>query len=179
MKYLGFDITDNLSNEEDINSKRGKSYSEYNQILRKFHSVDENNKIFLFKQFCLQFYGAELWFGELGSKAALRQFEIGYHKAIKKLIGLSYHESNHYACQQAQLLLFKHLLNKLKIMFMFRLYISPCIFIEKIMTHISVSSVLFNEVNTFSSDLYEIYDLLDNDRQAVVSRVLYVQNHER
>ena len=178
IKYLGFFISYNLCNEEDIHSKRKKFYSEYNQILRKFYSVDLEIKLFLFKQFCLQFYGAELWFSDFGSKVALRQFEIGYHKAIKKLIGLSYHESNHYACQQAQLLIFKHLLNKMKIMFMFRLYFSPCIFIEKIMKHISVSSVLFNEVNTFSSDLYQIYDLLDNDRQAVVSRVLYVQNHE-
>ena len=46
------------------------------------------------------------------------------------------------------------------------------------MKHISVSSVLFNEVDRFSSEFYQIYDLLDNDRQAVVSRVLYVQNHE-
>ena len=178
IKYLGFFISYNLCNEEDINSRRKKFYSEYNQILRKFYSVDVEIKLFLFKQFCIQFYGAELWYGDSGSRAALRQFEIGYHKAIKKLIGLSYHESNHYACQQAQLLIFKHLLNKLKIMFLFRLYFSPCIFIEKIMKHISVSSVLFNEVDRFSSEFYQIYDLLDNDRQAVVSRVLYVQNHE-
>ena len=178
IKYLGFFISYNLCNEEDINSKRNKFYSEYNQILRKFYSVDVDIKLFLFKQFCLQLYGAELWFGDPGSKSALRQFEIGYHKAIKKLIGLSYHESNHYACQQAQLLIFKHLLNKLKIQFMFRLYFSPCIFIEKLMKYLSVSSVLFNEVNKFSNDLYQINDLLDNDRQAVVSRVVYVQNHE-
>ena len=133
---------------------------------------------FLFKQFCLQFYGAELWFGDHGSRTAQRQFEIGYHKAIKKLIGLSYRESNHYGCQQAELLIFKHFLNKLKIQFMFRLYFYPCIFIEKIMKHICVSSVLINEVNQFSNDLYQIDDLLDNDRQAVVSRILYVQNHE-
>ena len=76
------------------------------------------------------------------------------------------------------MLIFKHLLNKMKILFVFRLHFSPCISIEKILRHISVSSVLFNEVNTFSKDIYQIHDLFDNDRQAVVSRVLYVQNHE-
>ena len=82
IKYLGFHITYNLSNEEDITIKRNKFYSEFNQILRKFNSVDENIKIFLFKQYCLQLYGAELWFGGVKSKTALKQFAIGYHKAI-------------------------------------------------------------------------------------------------
>ena len=178
IKYLGFYITCNLSNEEDITIKRNKFYSEFNQILRKFHSVDQNIKLFLFKQYCLQFYGAELWFGEVKSRTALKQFAIGYHKAIKKLIGVSYHESNHYACQQAQLLIFEHYLNSLKIQFMFRLYSSPCLFIEKIMKYLLVSSVFFGEVVELSFDKYQIENLLENDRQAVVSRISFVQNHE-
>ena len=127
----------------------------------------------------MQFYGAELWFGDPRSKGALKQFAVGYHKAIKKLLGLSYHESNHYACQQAQLQLFDHYLNKLKIQFLFRLYFSPCLFLEKLMVYLCTSSVLFNEVKLFCNDLYQINDLFDNDRQAVVSRLLFVQNHER
>ena len=178
IKYLGFYVSCNLCNDEDVNIKRNKFYSEFNQILRKFHSIDENIKLFLFKQFCLQVYGAELWFGENKSKRALKQFAIGYHKAIKKLICVSYHESNHYACQQAQLLTFEHFLNNLKIQFMFRLCMSPCIFIEKTMKYLFVSSVFFSEVTTFSSDKYQIGNLLENDRQAVVSRIAFVQNHE-
>ena len=178
IKYLGFDITDNLSNEEDINSKRNKFYSEFNQILRKFHSVDASIKIFLFKQYCLQFYGAELWFGDVRSRNALKQFAVGYHKSVKKLINLSYHESNHYACEQAQLLIFDHYLNKLKMQFTYRLYLSPCLFLEKIMKYMYTSSILFEEVNKVFSDLYGIDDLFDNDKQAVLSRIIYVQNHE-
>ena len=177
-KYLGFYITDNLRNEEDITMKRNKFYSEFNQILRKFNSVDESIKLFLFKQFCLQLYGAELWFGERKPKLALKQFAIGYHKAIKKIIGVSYHESNHYACQQAKLLTFEHFLNNLKIQFMFRLHLSPCLFVEKVMKYLSVSSVFFNEVHNLSSYKYQMDDLLQNDRQAVVSRISFVQNHE-
>ena len=178
IKYLGFYLTYNLSNEEDINDKRSKFYSEFNQILRKFSSVNENIRLFLFKQYCLQMYGAELWFGDKKSKAALKQFAIGYHKAIKKLIGVSYHESNHYACQQAQTLTFEHFLNSLKMQFMFRLNLSPCPFIEKVMKYLCVSSVFFREVSEVSIDKYQIDDLLGNDRQAVASRVSYVQNHE-
>ena len=179
IKYLGFYLTYNLCNVEDINVKRNKFYSEFNQILRKFHSVDRNIKLFLFKQFCLQIYGAELWFGDNKSKVALKQFAIGYHKAIKKLISLSYHESNHYACEQAELLIFEHYVNSLRIKFLFRLNFSPCLFVEKIMRYLLVSSVFVSEVNKFSSDMYQINDILENDLQAIVSRVAFVQNHER
>ena len=178
IKYLGFYVNYNLCNEEDINVKINKFYSEFNQILRKFHSVDANIKLFLFKQYCLQIYGAELWFGDSKSKRALKQFAIGYHKAIKKLIGVSYHESNHYACEQAELLTFEHYLNSLRIKFLFRLHFSPCLFIEKIMKYILVSSVLVSDVVKISSDKYQINDLFENDVQAVVSRVAFVQNHE-
>ena len=61
---------------------------------------------------------------------------------------------------------------------MFRLHLSPCPFLEKLMKYICVSSVFFKEVTELSAVKYQIYDLLDNDKQAVVSRVSYVQNHE-
>ena len=95
-KYLGFQIRHNLCSSEDITIKRGKFYSEFNQILRKFNETDQDIKLILFKQFCLQIYGAELWFGACGYKSNLKEFSVAYHKAIKKIIGLSYHESNHY-----------------------------------------------------------------------------------
>ena len=82
----------------------------------------------LFKQYCLQFYGCEMWFSSAGS--CLKQFGIGYHKAIKKILKLSYHESNHYACQEAQLLTFKHYINKCKIIASIRYLSRPCKFIE-------------------------------------------------
>ena len=140
--------------------------------------MDENIKIFLFKQYCLQLYGEELWFGGVKSKTALKQFAIGYHKAIKKLIGVSYHESNHYACQEAQLLTFEHYLNNNRIQFMFKLQLSPCLFIEKTMKYLLISSVFFREIFRLSFDKYQIDDLLVNDRQAVASRICFVQNHE-
>ena len=96
-KYLGFVVTSNLNNKEDIDRVRGKFYSEFNSILRNFNFADQKVKLFLFKQYCLQFYGSELWIGSGGASGALKQFAIGYHKAIKKLLNLSYHESNHFA----------------------------------------------------------------------------------
>ena len=179
-RYLGYIIMNNLNIKEDVNRALNKFYADINMILRKFSYADREVKLYLFKQYCLQLYGAEFLLRDQAGRtpAILRQFGVGYHKANKKLLFLSPHESNHYACQEAQLLTFEHFLNKLKIQFMFRLNMSPCLFIEKIMNYLLFSSVFFNEVEKLANNKYQIDNLLDNDRQAVISRVAFVQNHE-
>ena len=98
IKYLGFEIVDNLCNSKDIDCRRSKFYSEFNQILRKFCDLDKNVKLLLLKQYCLQVYGTELWFVGSVSLGSLKQFSVRYHKAVMKLIGCSYHENNPYSC---------------------------------------------------------------------------------
>ena len=84
IKYLGYHIQSNLRNNKDINESLSKFYREFNIILRRMNFADTRIKLYLFKQCCLQIYGAELWFHETGSMSGLKQFGIGYHKAIKK-----------------------------------------------------------------------------------------------
>ena len=178
IKYLGYEIVYDLSNSKDIDCRRSKFYSEFNQVLRKFCNLEKNVKLFLFKQYCLQIYGAELWFGGNVSHNSLKQFAVGYHKAIKKLIGVSYHEGNHYSCQEAQTLTFEHYINSMKINFFFRISMFPCNFMKKVFGYLSVSSVFFNEICELVRRKYDINDLIDNDKDAVYSRILYIQNHE-
>ena len=178
IKYLGYEITDTLSNTNDVNCRMRKFYSEFNQILRKFCNVDVSTKLFLFKQYCLQIYGSELWFGPKCCNSNIKQFAVGYHKAIKKILGVSYHESNHYVCQEAGVYTFQNLINSNKIRFMFRLYLKPCNFIKKLWNYLSASSEFFNEVNEIAIKKYGIKDLLENDIDAVQSRIQFVQNHE-
>ena len=178
VRYLGYIITNDLTNDSDIDRALKKFYIEFNQILRKFHFTEKSIKIFLFKQYCMQIYGAELWYGSK-SKRMLNQFVIGYHKGIKKLLGLSSHESNHYACQEANLLLFNHYLNKLKICATIRFLKRPCKFIEKIVPYLYASSVLLNEILKILEVQYNCDSLFDNDLMAIISRIHYTQNHEK
>ena len=178
-KYLGFILSDNLSNNDDITRAKKKFYSEFNLILRKFGFTDKYVKLFLFKQYCLQVYGGELWFGPSKSKVMFRQFEVGYHKAIKKLLNLSSHESNHYACQESNLFTFTHFMNLMKINAAIRFISKPCNFIEKLIHFMKVSSVMINEVLHILKETYDIDSLYDNDFDAIVSRITYVQNHEQ
>ena len=177
-KYLGYFIQDNLRNSRDINETMNRFYREFNMILRKFSFADSRVKLYLFKQCCLQFYGCEMWFANERSLGLLSQFAIGYHKGIKKLLGLSPHESNHYACQEAKLFTFEHFFNKARIFFIYRMKEHPCPFLERTKNFFDISSVYFKEIYKILNEKYQIESLLDNDKDAILSRIAYVQNHE-
>ena len=179
ISYLGFRIQNNLNNSEDIHRVLQKFYKDFNCVLRKFSFTDKEVLLYLFRQYCLQFYGPELWFGNYQSLSALKQFSIGYHKAIKKIIKVSYHESNHYACQEAHLFTFDHLVSKIKVSTTFRLFKDPCDFFMKVKPFMVVSSVLYRDVLDLLWKKYEVNSLIDNDHDAIIARINFVQNHEQ
>ena len=177
-KYLGFYIQSNLRDTEDIVNARGKFYRDFNCILRKFSFVDKDILLYFFKQYCLQLYSAELWIGSKYSVSDLKQFAIGYHKAIKKIMNLSTHESNHYACQEARLFTFDHLISKIQICAALRFMESPCDFIIKNFNFLRFSSFYYRELKLMLFSKYSIDSLLENDKNAILSRIIFVQNHE-
>ena len=177
-KYLGYMITHNFNDDEDIARVKSKFYAEFNSVLRKFSFTGKDVKLFLFKQYCLQFYGSELWFGSRASKQALKQFGIGYHKAVKKILSVSMHESNHFVCQEAGLMTFNHLINKLKIFALRRFILRPCDFIRNLLPFMHISSVMVNDVRNTLKSTYDIDSTFEDDSDAIVSRILFVQRHE-
>lgn len=176
-KYLGYFIQENLNNSIDIDHCLRKFYKEFNIILRKFSFADSKIKLYLLKQCCLQIYGSDLWFCNKGSMNNLKQFGIAYHKAIKKILCLSSHESNHFACEIAKLMTFEHFLNSNLIFFAYRMLEKPCNFIRKV-KHCFQNSYLLREVYDILGSKYEIDSLLENDKDAIKARISYVQNHE-
>ena len=108
----------------------------------------------------------------------LKQFSVGYHKAIKKIIGVSYHESNHYACELTNLHTFENYINKTRISFLYRILKSPCKAIKSNFTFFKFFSNLAINVNKLLNTKYQITDLMENDRDAVMARIKFVQNHE-
>ena len=177
--YLGFKLQSNMNDSEDIYRVLNKFYKDFNCLLRRFSFTDKQVFLYLFKQYCLQFYGSELWIGSCRSLNALKQFSVGYHKAIKKIINVSYHESNHYACQEAHLFTFEHLVNKSKIATAFRLMKNPCEFFMKIKDFMLFSSVLYRNVSELLQQKYGVDSLIDNDYEALIARIVFVQNHEQ
>ena len=178
IKYLGFMLQSDLNDYEDINRVLRKFYIEFNCLLRKFSHSGKEVLLYLFKHYCLQFYGAELWMRSNRCISTIKQFSIGYHKAIKKLIGVSSHESNHYACQEACLFTFEHQINKIKISTAFRLMKDPCSFLAKIDNYMCFSSAFYSHVNSILQDKYNVESLLGNDIDALMARIHFTQNHE-
>ena len=177
-KYLGFMLRSDLSNVDDIQRAVRKFYCDFNSILRKFSFADVKVKLYLFKYYCLQLYGVDLWLKDRGSTNAFGNFAVAYHKAIKKILGLSTHESNHYACQEAELFIFKHLINKFRINTALRLVYSPCNYFRKNMSFLKISSVFIKSVEELARDTYDIDLIWENDLCAINARIAYVQNHE-
>ena len=60
IRYLGYLLKYDFDESEDIDRVKSKFYAEFNSILRKFSFTDRKIKLFLFKQYCTQFYGCEL-----------------------------------------------------------------------------------------------------------------------
>ena len=177
-KYLGYMLNDRLTNVDDVTRSRDRFYKEFNCILRKFSFTDIRVKLFLFKTYCIQLYGCDLWFSNHGSLGSLKSFAIAYHKAVKKILGLSSHESNHFACQEAELLTFENLINKIKIFTALRMIERSCNFIDKVSGFLSVCSVFYKETYDVLANKYNIDSLTENDKDAIMSRIWFVQNHE-
>ena len=168
-----------MKNADDINEKKNKFFKDFNVLFRKFYFIDKNVLLHLFKQYCLQIYGVDMWFGDMRCNTVLKQFEVRYHKAIKKILNFSTHESNHYSCQEAQLLTFENLVNKTKLMTAFRVFKFPCTFIEKISSYLYISSSFLRHAFYISKTKYNIDSLLENDKHAVLSRIIFTQQREK
>ena len=110
--------------------------------------------------------------------STIKQFSIAYHKAIKKIIGVSSHESNHYACQEACLFTFEHYLNKIKISAAYRLMKDPCSFLAKVENYMCCSSAFYFDVDSILRNKYDVEYLIENDIDAIMARVHFTQNHE-
>ena len=55
---------------------------------------------------------------------------------------------------------------------------NPCIFISKILDFFIVSSMFLKDVYTILRESYDVNSLLCNDKQALIARIGFVQNHE-
>ena len=162
IKYLGIYINFNLCNKSDIIRERNKFYNSFNAVLRKFHFVNIEIFLKLFKSYCLCFYGSELWYRNFNCKMSLKQFSIGFHKSLKKIIGASWSDSNHIVCDAVGLLTFNDFVNFKILKFTHRLFNNRPFFLNKPLTFLKNNSVILNELNVLMKSTYQVEDFLTN-----------------
>ena len=181
IKYLGFYLRSDLSNDSDILNNRNLFYKNFNTIVRKFSNTKIDVILSLFKSYCMQFYGSNLWINGSFKAGCFKSFEIGYHKAIKKMLNVPWGVSNHDACEALQLLTFKNFIHANQIKFIFRIFNSsnkPNCFIDKCSMFLKRHSAFLNNIVNIFKDFYNIDNIFSNDLDALLSRIFYVQKHE-
>ena len=132
----------------------------------------------LFQSFCTSFYGAELWVNRLRANANFKKLSVSYHAALKKILGFPKYFSNHLVCAILNTFTFEHFVNFKCLMFFKRLISndSPCFM--RVKNYFMEKSYFKENLESIFSCKYNVRDILDNDTDAILSRVLYIQNRE-
>lgn len=95
-RYLGIYISDDLSDDDDINRQRRTLYVQGNIILRKFNMCSLEVKLTLFRTYCSPMYGIQLWWNY--KKFTLNRLHIAYHTVFKLFLCMSKYESTSLLC---------------------------------------------------------------------------------
>ena len=118
-KYLGHYITDDFSDDDDINRQRRTLFVQGNIILRKFNMCSLGVKLALFRTYCSPMYTAQLWWNY--KKSTITKLQIAYHNIFKMFLGMSKYESTSYLCTLFDIQCCQSVIRKLVYGFMCRL----------------------------------------------------------
>ena len=83
-KYLGFILTDDLSDDCNMLRQRGIYYARSNSIIRTFSLCSPYVKVKLFKAFCCIMYCCQIW--SQYKKDTVRKLQLGYNHAFRRIM---------------------------------------------------------------------------------------------
>ena len=86
-----YNISDDLSDDDDINRQRRTLYVQGNIVLQKCIMCSLEVKLTLFRSYCSPMYGVHLWWNY--KKSTLNRLHIAYQNILKLFIGMSKYES--------------------------------------------------------------------------------------
>ena len=96
-KYLGHVIGCDLGDSGDMRRLKRSLYYNVNMLCALVRHANKNILMKLFRAYCLNFYGCELW-NVANNKRAFHELCVAYHSSVKKLIGLPRSTRNHPLC---------------------------------------------------------------------------------
>lgn len=144
----------------------------------KFNSVDFNVKYNLFSSICQSFYGSDLWIDRKCAVSTFKKLCVSYHNALKMILGMPKYFCNHYIFSISNALSFEHFVNFkiLKFYHWLSRCNSPCFIRYKFyFLHCSYFEQCVDDVWLTK---YIVEDVLDNDLDASLSRLYFIQNRE-
>ncbi|MEL6988309.1 MAG: hypothetical protein AAGK97_10810, partial [Bacteroidota bacterium] len=130
-RYLGHIIQYNLSDISDVQLRLNSFYAKFNWLFRNFRNTSIDVFYFLFRAFCTPEYGLSLWnLEEIHNKRIFRTFEVAFHNALKKILGVSISTSNHAVADIFNQLLLIHYITLIQIRYYKRIFKSNNVIIK-------------------------------------------------
>ena len=118
----------------------------------------------------MSLFGSKLWLDKLGSVRALKDFAGAYQYAFKNLIGLLKRFSIHLVSNELGVLTFEHLIDCI-IVAQFFVFFNLKIYFMRF-------STVKRVVDNINFQLYGISNILNNEYDAIMSRIFLVENFE-
>ena len=96
VKYLGYFLTNELSDDIDIRRQCRVLNVRGNILCRKFHMCSVPVKLKLFNSYCSSMYTPHLWWNY--KKMSVSKLQITFHNILKRNIGISKYDSTSANC---------------------------------------------------------------------------------
>ena len=178
ISYLGIIITNDMALDKDIERTLNSFLRQFNSMYHKFSFTRSDILYFLFKTYTSSFYGINLWYDNDIKYRNIYCLSVAYHKAVKRVAGMNIWDGNHVACELVGVNLFKHLLAKRLLKHYFAIFKSTCTVINHLRYYFLFDSEIKSNIDNLFRSNYEIQDLLDNDIDAILSRIDYIERNE-
>ena len=178
-KYLGYILSSDSKIDLDVDRCYTSFLRQFNSMFRKFNFLNRNILSFLFRSFCSSFYGSELWFDQIIVHSKTNKLTVSYHRALKRIAGLSPWDSNHHASDLTGIPILRHFLALKIINFLFSIVIRPtdCI-LGSLKLYFKHSSNICKGVSDMFLKWYSVKNIFRNDISALRSRIFFVQQNE-
>ena len=178
IKYLGCMLDARLNDAQDCDRALDAFLKQFNGMFHKFYYMNRDVLTYLFKAYTSSFYACELWCGKYNRERMFKKISVGYHKAIKRLCYLPIWSSNHLACELIGVDIFNHLQAKRMVGYAFRVFSSKSKSLECMKYYFRYHSYFFNCVSEVFYKYYDLDNVFDNDLDAVLARIDFVQRSE-
>ena len=146
--------------------------------MRKFSFAHETVLLYLFNTYCSNFYGSQIWLRKRNCLGHFNDFGKAYHKALKRILEIPDYASNHETCNENDFFTFHHKINYDLIRTTYKIISNPCSFVYTnyfFFKHKSLISETVKEILLYD---YLMTSFLDNDLDAIKSRIKFIQLSE-
>ena len=178
IKYLGIVLSEDMSITKDVDRMTSQFLAQFNGMYYKFNVMEGEVIFYLFRTFTSSFYGVELWYINANRDRVFNRIAVAYHKMVKKITGYRIYDSNHRACDEANVDIFKHLQAKRSWNFFRKLTRSNNRLLLRMKYYLINSSIIKEYISKMFELEYGLSNPFENPKCAVMARIDFIQRNE-